>query len=131
MKVRTILSFLLGAIMFGGFLAQMWDLFVQFHSGLKTISVSFEEKSVVEFPSIAICDSRAFRKLVPWTANAGRYNATTFNLEGQVSLNTFQVFQVRPEETLKNSGRVSEFFGVLHTLHQSYIYLPTCWVDLN
>ena len=56
---------------------------------LKTISVSFEEKSAVEFPSIAICDSRAFRKLVPWTANAGRYNATTFNLEGQVSLDTF------------------------------------------
>ena len=23
------------------------------------------------------------------------------------------------------------FFRVLHTLHQSYFYLPTCWIDLS
>ena len=72
--------------MVGGFLAQMWDLFIQFHNGLKTIAVSFEEKAALEFPSIAICDSRAFTELTTWTANAVRYNSTTSSLEGQVSL---------------------------------------------
>ena len=83
LKVRTILSFILGAIMFGGFLAQMWEVFDQFNSGLKTIAVSFEEQDTIEFPSIAICDSRAFRKLTQLTGNAARYNATTFSLEDQ------------------------------------------------
>ena len=72
--------------MVGGFLAQMWDLFIQFHSGLKTTAVSFKEEAEVEFPSIAICDSRAYRELSLWTANAERYNLTTFNLDGQISL---------------------------------------------
>ena len=86
MKVKTILGFLVGIIMVAGFLGQMWEIFDQFHSGLKTIAVSFEERDAIEFPSFAICDSRAFRKLTPLTANAARYNATTFNLEEQVSL---------------------------------------------
>ena len=72
--------------MVGGFLAQMWDLFIQFHNGLKTIAVSFEEKAALEFPSIAICDSRAYTELSTWTANARRYNSTTYSLEEQVSL---------------------------------------------
>ena len=86
MKVRTILSFLLGAIMVGGFLAQMWEVFEQFHSGLKTIAVWFDEKDTIEFPSIAICDSRAFTKLTRLMGNSAQYNATTFNLEEQISL---------------------------------------------
>ena len=72
--------------MVGGFLAQMWDLFIQFRSGLKTIAVYFDERDAVEFPSFAICDSRAYRKLSFWTANGERYNAATLSLEGQVSL---------------------------------------------
>ena len=89
MKLRNIIHFTLVVILVGGFLAQMWELFQQFHSGLKTIAVSFEKRDAIEFPSFAICDSRAFRKLTLWTANAGRYNATSFNLEHQVSLNMF------------------------------------------
>ena len=85
-RVKTILRFILVAIMVGGFLVQMWDLFDQFHSGLKTIAVSFEERDALEFPSFAICDSRAHKKLTPKTANAERYNTVTYNLEGQISL---------------------------------------------
>ena len=73
--------------MVGGFLAQMWDLFHQFRSGLKTTAVSFKERDAVEFPSFAVCDSRAYSQLSFWTANAKRYNATTLSLEGKVSLN--------------------------------------------
>ena len=86
MKVPSILSFLVGVIMVGGFLAQMWDLFGQFLSGLQTVAVSFEERKTMEFPSFAFCDSRAFRSRMSNTANAAQYNATTFNLEKEVKL---------------------------------------------
>ena len=85
-KVRSILSFALGVVMVCGLLAQMWNLFHQFVSGLKTVAVSYENKDELEFPSFAFCDSRGFRRRAPLTANAGRYNATTFNLEEEVSL---------------------------------------------
>ena len=75
--------------MIGGFLAQMWEVFDQFQSGLKTITVSFEEHTEMEFPSFAICDSRAFRKITPRMINAAQYNATAFDLE--VSLNMYSV----------------------------------------
>ena len=68
--------------MVGGFLVQMWEIFIQFHNELKTIAVSFEEKAALEFPSIAICDSRAFTELSTMTANAMRYNSTTFSVLG-------------------------------------------------
>ena len=44
MLVKTFLGFLLGAIMVVLFLVQMWELFVQFHSGMKAIAISFEER---------------------------------------------------------------------------------------
>ena len=86
MKLKTVLSSLLWAVMVTGFLTQMWDLFEQFCSGWKTIAVHFEERTEIAFPSFAICDSRAYRKLMPWTADAEQYNASTFNLEEHVSL---------------------------------------------
>ena len=93
MKLNTILSFTLGALMVGGFLVQMWEIFIQFHNELKTIAVSFEEKAALEFPSIAICDSRAFTELSTMTANAMRYNSTTFSVEGQISLKIRRSFK--------------------------------------
>ena len=72
--------------MVGGFLAQMWNLFDQFVSGLMTVAISYEDKSAVEFPSFAFCDSRAFTETSVKTANAARYNATTISLENEVKL---------------------------------------------
>ena len=88
MEVRRILTCLVCLIMVGGFLAQMWNLFEQFVSGLKTVAISFEDKSSIEFPSFAFCDSRAFKKVSRKTANAARYNATTINLVNEVTLLT-------------------------------------------
>ena len=74
--------------MIGGFLAQMWELFGQFLSGLKTVAVSYEERKTIEFPSFAFCDSRAVRRRMSTTANAAQYNASTFNLEVEITLQT-------------------------------------------
>ena len=86
MKVPSIFSFIVGVVMIGGFLAQMWELFDQFLSSLKTVAVSYEERKTIEFPSFAFCDSRAVRRRMSATANAAHYNATTFNLEGEIAL---------------------------------------------
>ena len=75
--------------MVAGFLVQMWDVFHVFHSGMNTVAISFEERDKIEFPSFAVCDSRAYNKTTPWTANGAKYNATTFNVEGQVALYMF------------------------------------------
>ena len=72
--------------MVGGFLAQMWDLYDQFISGMKTVAVSFEEKREIEFPTLAFCDSRGYVKKMPLTANAVQYNASTYNLDDEISL---------------------------------------------
>ena len=86
MKVRGILRGLVGVIMIGGFLAQMWHIFEQFISELKTVAVSFEERRDLEFPSLAFCDSRAFKKKFVAKANATVYNVTTFNVDKEVSM---------------------------------------------
>ena len=88
MKVRNILGVVLGIIMVGGFLAQMWDLFDKFVGGLKTVAVSFEERATLEFPSFAFCDSRAFRNntSVFQLGSAEFFNATTFDLDMDVDL---------------------------------------------
>ena len=88
MEVGTLLRFILVLIMVVGFLAQMWELFGQFLSGLKTVSVSFEERNTVEFPSFAFCDSRAVRSRMSTTVNAAHYNATTFKMEEEIKLQT-------------------------------------------
>ena len=81
MEKQSILKGLLGVIMIGCFLCQMWDLFDQFLSELKTVAVSYEEKTELEFPSFAFCDSRGFTKKIGITSNATLYNSTTFNVE--------------------------------------------------
>ena len=119
MKVRTILSFLLGAIMVGGFLAQMWEVFDQFHSGLKTIAVSYKEIDTIEFPSFAICDSRAFTKLTRLTGNSAQYNATTFNLEAQVSL----YIQMEGDKNAYTTELLPTLYNgwcLLHEIHKNY-----------
>ena len=89
MEMGKILHLIIVLVMVVGFLAQMWELFGQFLSGLKTVAVSFEKRKTMEFPSFAFCDSRAFRSRMSNTANAAQYNATTFNLEKQVSIHIF------------------------------------------
>ena len=79
MLMKTYLGFLLGAIMVGLFLVQMWELFVQFHSGMKAIAISFEQRNEIEFPSFAICDSNGFRKPTYTIIDAAQYNASTFH----------------------------------------------------
>ena len=89
MEMGKLLRFIIVLVMVVGFLAQMWELFGQFLSGLKTVAVSFEEKKTLEFPSFAFCDSRAVRSRMSTTANAAQYNATTFNLKDEITLHTF------------------------------------------
>ena len=70
--------------MVGGFLVQMWPLFDQYLGGLKTVAVSFEEKSAIEFPDLAFCDSRTFKRKFATTSSVTDYNATAYNLEEDV-----------------------------------------------
>ena len=124
MKVRTILSFILGVIMLGGFLAQMWEVFNQFNSGLKAIAVSFEEQDTIEFPSIAICDSRAYRKLTSLTGNAAQYNATTFNLEEQVSLYIYGNYEKADDWNTSTKELLPTIYNGYCTLHEFHRYYP-------
>ena len=84
MKVQRVLKCLLCVIMVGGFLAQMWNLFDQFLRGLKTVAISYEEKMEIEFPSFAICNSKAFTKPTGKIGNADRYNANTYDMENEI-----------------------------------------------
>ena len=68
------------------FLLQMWELFDQFISELKTVAVSFEEENEIEFPSFAFCDSTAFTEKIGITSNTTLYNATAFNVKKEISL---------------------------------------------
>ena len=79
--MRGPLKVLVGVIMVVCFLYQMWDLFNQYLSELKTVAVSFEENKAIELPSFAFCDSTAFRKRIGVTANTTLYNATAFKVE--------------------------------------------------
>ena len=89
MKVKAILSFMLGAVMFGGFLVQMWELFIQFCSGMKAIAISNEDRDKVEFPSFALCHSKAFNKFTYTMVEVAKYNSSTFNMEGQIKFISF------------------------------------------
>ena len=86
MEVRVLLKGLVVITMIGCLLFQMWELFDQYLSEMKTVAVSFEEKNPIEFPSFAFCDSTAFTKRIGVTANATLYNATAFNVEVDVSI---------------------------------------------
>ena len=89
MTVKAILRFMLGAVMVGGFLVQMWDLFVQFRSGMKAIAISNEDRDRVEFPSFAFCHSKAFNKFTYTMVEVAKYNSSTFHMEGQIKLIMF------------------------------------------
>ena len=84
--MQYILKGLVMVLMIGCFLAQMWELFDQFISELKTVAVSFKEENEIEFPSFAFCDSTAFSEKIGITSNAALYNATSFNMVGEISL---------------------------------------------
>ena len=125
MTVKTFLGFLLGAIMVGLFLVQMWELFVQFHSGMKAIAISFEERDEIEFPSFAICDSNGFRKRTYTIPSEKQYNASTFDMEGQVTL-SLSVFG-NDNEVNDQYNYTSELFATLYNgycmlyeFHQPY-----------
>ena len=71
----------LGIIMICLFIWQMWELFDQYLSGMKTVAVSFREELEMEFPSFAFCDSSAFKKRIGVIANATLYNSTAIHVE--------------------------------------------------
>ena len=72
--------------MMGMLLSQMWDLFHQYLSELKTVAVSYKVENAVEFPSFAFCDSTAFTKRIGVIANATQYNDSALNVEVEVSV---------------------------------------------
>ena len=86
MEVRVLLKGLVVITMIGCLLFQMWELFDQYLSEMKTVAVSFEEENAIEFPSFAFCDSTAFTKRIGVTANATLYNATAFSVEVDLSI---------------------------------------------
>ena len=92
MEMGKLLHFIIVLIMVFGFLVQMWDLFGQFLSELKTVAVSFEERETMEFPSFAFCDSRALRKRVMITSNAAQFNSTTIHVDEDIKLDTIASF---------------------------------------
>ena len=103
--------------MIAGFFFQMWDVFNLFHSGMKTVAISFEERDTIELPSFALCDSRAYNKMTPWTANGAKYNATTFNMEGQVALHMFENYD------LVNNDRNTYTTELMPTIYNGYCML--------
>ena len=86
MDVRGSLKGLLGIIMICLFIWQMWELFDQYISEMKTVAVSFREEREMEFPSFAFCDSTAFKKRIGVVANVTLYNLTAINVEVEASM---------------------------------------------
>ena len=134
MKVMAILSFMLGAVMFGGFLVQMWELFVQFRSGMKAIAITNEERDKLEFPSFALCHSRAFTRFTYTMVDVANYNSTTFNMEGQIRLSMYGMddsavdwgkYKAVPD-TEKMSRRHRDRYSVLYLRHMLKSRLNHC-----
>ena len=123
MKVRRILGFVLGIIMVGGFLAQMWDLFDKFVGGLKTVAVSFEERATLEFPSFAFCDSRAFRNSTSAElhfGNAEYFNATTFDIDKDVEFGMFWSKEATMNHTVQIIPTILNGYCKFFDIHGSY-----------
>ena len=108
MKLLSILRCIIVSVMFCGFLLQMWDLFEKYLSGLTTVAVSFKEREVLEFPSFAFCDSRAFKTDVNLDDTLLQYNATTFQLDQEV--------QFSGVSGVTGAGNIS-FSEINHTIH--------------
>ena len=68
------------------FILQMWELFDQYISNMKTVAVSFKEEIKVEFPIFAFCDSTGFSEQIGIIANETVYNATTFDVEVEATI---------------------------------------------
>ena len=64
----------------------MWELFDQFLSELKTVTVSFKEEKALQFPSFAFCDKYGFKEKIGITSNATLYNASTYHFEEELRL---------------------------------------------
>ena len=123
MKVRKILGVVLGIIMVGGFLAQMWDLFDKFVGGLKTVAVSFEERATLEFPSFAFCDSRAFRNSTSPSrhfGDAGYFNATTFDIDRDVEFGAFWYKEAKINYTVQIIPTILNGYCKVFDIHGSY-----------
>ena len=67
-----VLKAFVGVIMIVCFLVQMWELFGQFNSELKTVAVSFKEENMIEFPSFAfyLRRSRSISRFSPSSSSA-------------------------------------------------------------
>ena len=95
--------------MVGGFLVQMWPLFDQYLGGLKTVAVSFEEKSAIEFPDLAFCDSRTFKRKFATTSSVTEYtgfvNETPPEKEGKINTS-------KAEPVAVNSRAVGQFLSI-------------------
>ena len=109
-----VFKFFVGVIMIGCFLAQMWELFEQFISELKTVAVSFKHEKTIEFPSFAFCDSKAFTEKIGFTPNVTLYNASTFNLEPEISLVHYANHSVESFPTNSNG------YCTLYQIHGKY-----------
>ena len=123
MKVCSILGFVLGIVMVGGFLAQMWDLFGKFVGGLKTVAVSFEERATLEFPSFAFCDSRAFRNSTSAALHFGDaeyFNATTFDMNRDVTFGEFWSEEAKINYTVQIIPTNLNGYCKLFDIHGSY-----------
>ena len=127
MKVRSLLTFMVGALIIGGFLAQMWELFDQFLSKLQTVAVSYGKKENMKFPSFAFCDSRAFRKRMSPTANAEHYNATAFNMKediSQVAISGRKDNKLDDKESTHHTKLVPTMFNGYCMLYEFHRYYP-------
>ena len=84
---RLALQVIILGLLIACFLVQMWEQFDKFLRGQTTVAVSFEASTYQKLPTIAFCDSRAYKTKVQLTASAARYNENTFDVESEVELN--------------------------------------------
>ena len=114
--------------MVGGFLSQMWSLFHKFISGLTTVAISYEDRKAMELPSLAFCDSRGFSKSSAKIANATQYNATTFNLENEVTLTgvTMSEVNVTADGTKTGYSELDNWQNSYSTLYVPTVYNGNC-----
>ena len=61
-----------------------------------------KHEKIIEFPSFAFCDSKAFSEKIGFTPNATLYNASTFNLEPEISLVYYVNHSVESFPTIAN-----------------------------
>ena len=84
---RLILQVILLGLLILCFLLQMWEQFDKFLKGQKTVAVSFEKRETHKLPTLAFCDSRAYKTNIPFATTAAKYNESTYDVESEVFLN--------------------------------------------